>query len=102
MHDIKADFDNPTSATIRVEFVGTSISSSFPIALVPAIARAVPESPHTRLFDGRYRGHVRCTVTPHYWRTDYRAVPTVFTDAADAFTLASFVVLDGQPGAIPA
>jgi alkaline phosphatase D len=102
VHDIKTDFDDPASPVVGVEFVGTSISSSFPLALVPAIARAVPENPHTRFFDGRYRGYVRCEVTPHYWRADIRAVPAVFTDTADAFTLASFLVVDGQPGAVPA
>jgi hypothetical protein len=31
---------------------------------------------------------------------DFRAVPTILDDQAEAFTLASFVVLDEQPGAM--
>ena len=100
VHDIKADFDAPASATVAVEFVGTSITSDFPAAFIPFVQAALPDNPHTRFFDGLYRGYVRCRVGPDIWRTDFRAVHSILDDQAEAFTLASFVVLDGHPGAV--
>jgi phosphodiesterase/alkaline phosphatase D-like protein len=81
---------------------GTSISSSFPEAFIEPVRAALADNPHTRFFDGRYRGYVRCTVTPDVWSADFRAVPTILDEQAEAFTLASFVVLSGQPGALSA
>jgi hypothetical protein len=50
--------------------------------------------------DQKYRGYIRCTVTRDRWTADSRAVPTIFDEQVDAFTLATFVSLDGQPGAV--
>ena len=100
VHDLKADFDNPASATIGTEFVGTSVTSDFPAIAVPLVEAARRDNPHTKFFDGLFRGYVRCTVRPEAWTTDFRAVPTILTDDVSAFTLASFVVIDGHPGAV--
>lgn len=105
VHDIKTDFDNPTSETIATEFVGTSISSSFgdnEEETNAIVALAVPGNPHTKFFDGLNRGYVRCTVTPDTWQADYRTVDTVEAPTSGVQTLASFVVENGQPGAQPA
>jgi alkaline phosphatase D len=99
VHDLKADFNNPGSAVVGTEFVGTSITSEFPAIAVPFVAAAMADNPHTTFFDGLFRGYVRCTVEPGAWASEFRVVPTILTDAADAFTLASFIVVDGQPGA---
>jgi alkaline phosphatase D len=96
-HNIKTSYADPSSATVGVEFVGTSISSDFPVALVAPVAAALPDNPHTVFFDGFHRGYVRCTVTPGSWSTEFRAVPTILDERAEAFTLASFAVLDGLP-----
>jgi len=101
VHDLKAKFDDPGSRTLGTEFVGTSISSEFPPAFIAPIQAARVDNPHTKFFDGQYRGYVRCEVTRERWRSDYRAVTTVLSPAAPAFTLASFEVRDGQPGAVP-
>jgi alkaline phosphatase D len=101
VHDVKADFNAPASATVATEFVGTSISSDFTPAAIPFVVAALADNPHTRFFDGRYRGYVRCTVRPESWTSDFRAVPTVLVENVDAFTLASFAVVDGHPGALP-
>ncbi|MEO0395909.1 MAG: alkaline phosphatase D family protein [Cyanobacteria bacterium P01_A01_bin.137] len=103
VHDIKADFDNPSSATVGTEFIGTSIAASFGGADTNAlVAAAVPGNPHTKFFDGLNRGYVRCTVTPDRWQTDYRTVETIQVPTSTVQTLASFVVENGQPGAQPA
>jgi alkaline phosphatase D len=101
VNDLKADFDDPSSATVGTEFVGTSISSSFPTAAIGAVEAALPGNPHTRFFDGRYRGYVRCVLDRDRWRSDFRAVESIATPESRAFTLASFEVRDGEPGALP-
>ena len=101
VHNLKTDYADLTSEVVGTEFVGTSITSDFPPALVPPVLAALPDNPHTLFFDGLFRGYVRCVVDRTAWRTDFRAVPTILTDQAGAFTLASFIVQDGVPGALP-
>jgi alkaline phosphatase D len=100
VHDLKANYADPSSTTLGVEFVGTSMTSDSPAPFIAPVQAALGDNPHTRFFDGLYRGYVRCTVTPEAWTADYRAVPTILAEEVDAFTLASFRVEDGQPGAI--
>ena len=101
-NDVKLDYDNPASATVASEFVGTSITSDFPAAFIAPVNAALADNPHIRFFDGLNRGYVRCSVTPDEWRTDFRAVATVDAPDAPAFTLRSFVVENGEPGVKPA
>jgi alkaline phosphatase D len=57
------------------------------------------DNPHTKFFDGAYRGYVRCNLTRDRWQSDYRVVSTITDENASISTLASFVVENGQPGA---
>ncbi|MEJ0069248.1 MAG: alkaline phosphatase D family protein [Pseudomonadota bacterium] len=97
--DLKPDFDDPRAPTVATEFVGTSITSRG-IAYARTHA-ALAENPHVKFFDSRKRGYVRCEVTPARWLTDLIAVDNVTQRDAPAATLASFVVENGRPGAIP-
>jgi phosphodiesterase/alkaline phosphatase D-like protein len=97
VNDLKADFTDPGSETLATEFVGTSISSG--CGWRDDVAAALGANPHVRFFDGDHRGYARCTVTPQQWRTDYRVVRDPADPAGPAFTLASFAVADGVPGA---
>ncbi|AFY43518.1 alkaline phosphatase [Nostoc sp. PCC 7107] len=99
VHDIKLDFNNPASVTVATEFVGTSITSDFPTSFIAPVQAALRSNPHTKFFDGAFRGYVRCQVTPKQWQSDYRAVSSIVDPNASISTLASFVVQDGQPGA---
>jgi alkaline phosphatase D len=99
VHDLKLDFNNPTSATVGTEFVGTSITSDFPAQFIPPVQAALSDNPHTKFFDGAFRGYVRCNLTPERWQSDYRAVSSITVPNASISTLASFVVQNGQPGA---
>ena len=54
--DLKADFDDPRSATVATEFVGTSITSDGPT--YDRIVRLLPDNPHVRFFDSRQRGYL--------------------------------------------
>ena len=101
--DLKADFADPTSPVVGTEFVGPSITSVFPPTLIPVVQAALlnPRNAHVKFFEGLLHGYVLCTVTPEEWRSDYRVVPTTLVpDPPPAFTLASFVVENGQPGAV--
>jgi len=99
VHDLKVDFDEPEAPTVATEFVGTSISSNGDGPVYgPYYGPMVPLNPNIRYFDGDRRGYVRCTLDHERWTTDLRMVSTVSRPDADIETLASFVVLDGQPG----
>ena len=99
VHNLKLDFNNPNSPTVGTEFVGTSITSDFPTSFIAPVQASLSNNPHTKFFDGAYRGYVRCNLTPKRWQTDYRVVSSIVDLNASVKTLASFVVQNGQPGA---
>jgi alkaline phosphatase D len=97
--DLKTNFDDPNSATIGTEFVGTSISSGGDGAdTTPQTEALLAQNPHIKFFNNQ-RGYVRCFLTAGRWQSDYRVVSAVTTPEAAIATRASFVVEDGQPGA---
>jgi alkaline phosphatase D len=101
--DLKADFDDPDSPTVAVEFVGTSMSSDFPVAFDAPIKAVNPSiNPHVKYFDGLKRGYLRCEIDRDVWRTDVRVVDTIEVRQAPVRTAASFVTEAGRPGLTPA
>jgi alkaline phosphatase D len=102
MADLKADFDDPASATIGTEFVGTSISSGGDGSDTTAFGQTVlAENGHLHFYNSQ-RGYVRCAVTPQQWTADYRVLPFVRLPDAPVSTRASFTIEAGRPGAKPA
>jgi alkaline phosphatase D len=100
--DLLADFDNPKSAILGTEFVGTSISSGGDGADTTRRGLSIVDAnPHLKFYN-KQRGYVRCTVTPDAWRADCRVVPFVTRPGAPISTRASFVVENGAPGVKPA
>jgi alkaline phosphatase D len=96
--NLKANFYDQRSATLGVEFVGTSITSGGDGADTSLSQRAVlAENPHIKFFNGQ-RGYVRCRLTPDEWRADYRVLPYVKQRGALLYTRASFAVQAGRPG----
>jgi alkaline phosphatase D len=94
--ELKRDFDDPASAIVGSEFVGTSITSqAWPQERFDPL---MADNPHMKLIDSRYRGYVRIDVTPKLLRADLRAMDSVQTRDARCSTLHSFVVEDGKPG----
>ncbi len=61
----------------------------------------IPWNPHITFFADR-RGYQRVELTPERWSTDLRMVETVTDPTAGVQTLASYVVENGQPGAVHA
>ena len=95
---LKADFDDPHSAVVASEFVGTSITSQgWP---QERINEYLPDNPHVLYADSRYRGYVRVELTEKRWLADLRAMQTVQQRDATCSTLASFVVQDGKAGPV--
>ena len=95
--DLKADFDDLRSPVVASEFVGTSISSQgWP---QERLEKYLPDNPHMKLVESRYRGYTRVEVTRKSMRADLRGLQTVKERDAPCSTLATFVVEDGHPGA---
>jgi alkaline phosphatase D len=94
--DLKLDFDDPASPVVASEFVGTSITSqAWP---QERLNQYLPDNPHMKLMDSRYRGYTRVEVTPQRMTVDLRTLDTVQARAAACTTLATFVVEEGRPG----
>jgi alkaline phosphatase D len=96
VNDLKLHNHQPGAPVLASEFVGTSISSSGP--LYEQYRAYLPDNPHVRFFESRWRGYLRCVADPNCWMTDLRVVDTVQRPGAPVRTLASFVVEDGRPG----
>ncbi len=95
-NDIKRDFDNPASAIVASEIVGTSITSqAFP---QDTVNRYLADNPHVKLADSRFRGYARVELSQKRAVTDLRAMDTIKERTAPCNTLATFVVEDGRPG----
>lgn len=82
---------------VAVEFVGTSISSSFPAQFVD-LFEAAAETTGARMADAQHRGYVRCTVTPDSFLAEYRVVESVTAPTSPVSTSSSWVVQAGRPG----
>ncbi len=97
VNEIKRDFDNPRSAVVASEFVGTGITSqaSFTAEMLDRLA---PDNPHVKLADNRYRGYMRMEVTPKRMIADLRGMENTASRDSACTTAASFVVEDGKPG----
>ncbi|NIJ10548.1 alkaline phosphatase D [Saccharomonospora amisosensis] len=97
--DVKADFNDPASATVATELVGTSISSGGDgVDQRDSDAVQLSENPHIK-FINRRRGYVRNTLTPTEWIADYRIVDHVTKRGAPIRNRATFRISDGHPGA---
>jgi alkaline phosphatase D len=82
---------------VATEFVGTSVSSSFPEAFV-AFFESAAATAGALMADARHRGYVRCSVTPTSFTSDYRVVETTAAPSSPISTSSSFVITAGQPG----
>jgi alkaline phosphatase D len=98
--DLKANFADPSSATLATEFIGTSMTSGGD-GSEGALDRIQSMNPHVKFYNGR-RGYVRVTLTPDACRADYRLLPIVTTPGASIDTRASFVVEHARKGVQPA
>jgi alkaline phosphatase D len=96
--ELKADFDDPDSAILGTELVGTSISSGGDGSdRRKDTGDILAGNPHLKFFDD-HRGYVWCTVTPEQLRADFRVVLYVSRPGAPVHTRAAFQIDAGKPG----
>ena len=93
--DVLADYDDPDSAPMGAEFVGTSISSSGNATLGALLPGIVAENAHIKWADNSKRGWVKHTVTADEWRADYRHVDNAQVLGSPVQTATSWVVPRG-------
>jgi len=91
---VKADYARPDSASIGVEFCGTSITSRGGIN--GRIADVIAENPHFVFIDRERRGYGVAEFTPGQLTTTLRAVTDVTRPDSGIETLARFVVPSGR------
>lgn len=97
-NDLKADFTDPSSRTVGVELVATSITSGGDgLDRTAATDVQLAENPHIR-FANSQRGYVRAVFAAESMRADFRVLPYVTRPGAGVSTRASFVVEEGRPG----
>jgi alkaline phosphatase D len=102
VNDLKVDFKNPESPAVATEFVTPAITTGGDgTPYGPYYAPMVPYNPHIRYYEGDRRGYFKATVTRTEMRLDLRFVTSVEDPAGTGYAERSWVVLDGQPGAIP-
>jgi alkaline phosphatase D len=98
--DLKPDFDDPASPVVASEFVGTSITSQG--WRQERLEKFLPDNPHMKLVESRYRGYTRVAVTAQAMRVELRGMESVTEKGAACDTLATFTVQDGNPGPMQA
>ncbi|RXT21609.1 MULTISPECIES: alkaline phosphatase D family protein [unclassified Bosea (in: a-proteobacteria)] len=96
--ELKADFNDPKSKTLGVEFVSTSITSGGDGADMTKAGQAgLKKNPHIGFFNNQ-RGYMRHSLSKERWQAEYRVLDKVSVPGAAVSTRASFVVEAGQPG----
>ncbi len=93
--NILADYNNPASQKVGVEFCGTSITSLTTLTNVEQ-AKIIERHPHFVFGDCESRGYGVVEVTPTHLSTTLKAVRDATDPLSDAFTLARFHVEAGQ------
>jgi alkaline phosphatase D len=91
----------PGGPVVGTEFVGGSITSSFPVEFGDVITQEVDKLPQFHFVDPANHGYGVLELTPDLCRCDYRAVTGTQTADADIRTIGSWTVKPGQPGARP-
>jgi len=92
---VKADYSRPDSATLGVEFCGTSITSRS--AGNQKIAGTLANNPHFVFADSEGKGYGVVEFTPSRLTTTLRVVDDVTRRDTKISTLRSFVVEAGRP-----
>src|SRR5712671_1510669 len=99
--ELKKDCLDEKSATLGVEFIGTSISSQGDGAdMTDSFRQRVAKQPYVKFFNGQ-RGYLRHTVTPARWQTDFQVIDKVSVPDGRMSTRKSLVVESGRSAIVP-
>ena len=91
---IKADYSQPSSAAVGVEFCGTSITSRS--GGNGKLAETMAENPHFVFADAERKGYGVVDISPTQLKTTLRVVSDVTRQDASVETLAQFSVRSGR------
>nr|WP_280855209.1 alkaline phosphatase D family protein [Pararoseomonas indoligenes] len=94
--ELRPDFDRPETPPVAVEFTGTSITSQG-----GRYAVHYPDDPHIAYADGRSRGYVTMTLTPHAATAEMRAISDPRDPGAAVSTPRRYVVEAGRSALLP-
>jgi len=92
---IKADYSQPSSTAVGVEFCGTSITSRS--GGNGKLAETLAGNPHFVFADAERKGYGVVEITPGQIKTTLRVVSDVTRQDASIETLAEFSVASGRP-----
>ena len=93
---VKADYADPTSKSVGVEFCGTSISSNGPSGGAEQTRQRLAENPHFVFAEGQKRGYGVADFSASQLTTTLRVVDDVTRRDSGVSTLAAFAVARGQ------
>jgi len=100
--ELKKDFKDEKSATLGVEFVGTSVTTDGDgFDINDAFRARMRQQPHTK-FVNNQRGYMRHTVTPSRWQADFQVLDKVTIPDGRMSTRKSFVIEAGKNGLVEA
>ncbi len=100
--DLHADWRDPSSPCLGVEFLATSIASGGDgVATMPNGPTMYANNPHLKYIN-ELRGYHRHTVTPQHWQADFRVVERISTPGLPVTTVKSLAVEAGRPGLVDA
>jgi alkaline phosphatase D len=92
----------PGSPIVGTELMATSISSNTSATNEALISQYVTGLPQWQWFDATKRGYARATITPDTFGVDFMTVSTLTDVLTPATVNTSWLIQDGQPGAVPA
>jgi alkaline phosphatase D len=96
--DVKADYSSADAPTVAAEFVSGSITSDGPTE--DSIATVLAENPHLKYANGKDHGYGIMTLDAGKAKTDFMIVADRKKPDAKTSMGPSFVVADGQKGAV--
>jgi alkaline phosphatase D len=94
---VNEDPDDPASAPLVPELVGTSISSEVPVDLVAVFEATLRAAPAIQYVEAKRRGYVLVSVSEDQLRADFRYVSTTAGSQAEVETGATWVITAGDP-----
>jgi alkaline phosphatase D len=98
--ELRADPFDTSLPVIGVEFMASSISSSFfddDEIVEQLVEAALTTNPQIEWFDAK-RGYTVCEVTPDRWLATFRQVADQFDEASPVTSVGTWEVLAGSPG----
>ncbi|HEU5025860.1 MAG TPA: alkaline phosphatase D family protein [Spirillospora sp.] len=96
--DLKANYDDPDSATVGSELVCSSISTTGDgTDSDPASQPFLKINPHLKFYNNQ-RGYVLTTIGKEEMKADFKTVASVRTPGSPVSTKATFVIEDRVPG----